>query len=119
MIKYRAWITEYEILADVKAIHLENKKLLCKLNEKDFMYDFKDVIISRSTDLMDVNNKEIYIKDKVKITDKEKNEVNEYTVSEVNGNIYVELKGELDDLLNTYLFNHRYSVEVIGNVHEV
>lgn len=123
MIRFRAWDKEFKEMVQVDALVFEEQLIKATYKNGNVVKeDLKNYVLMQSTGLTDINSKEIFEGDILKVTDDEQSWLEVVSFNE-NKAMFVskEIKRKIDipesplyDLFNTDIFE----VEIIGNIYE-
>ena len=106
--KFRAWIKDYALMADVNFMNIDYKEIVVMIDENDYEFNCGEYELMQYTGLKDKNGTEIYEGDIVECF--------------VNGNSHVSFKGGAYGLIFDYSFipfsDVHGEMKVIGNIYE-
>lgn len=108
-IKFRAWIKDYALMADVNFLNIDYKEIVVMIDENDYEFNCGEYELMQYTGLKDENGREIYEGDIVRHASDE----GIYKVTFEDGGFYVKSLIEYD-----FQTINEYPLEVIGNVWE-
>lgn len=120
-IKFRAWIKDYVLMADVNFLNIDYKEIVVMIDENDYEFGCGEYELMQYTGLKDKNGKEIYEGDIVRF------EAIEWTG---NDGDRVEYQGVVEYSEKHIAFNFKIpigleaipyeatNIEIVGNIHE-